>query len=769
MRVLSSSGYLCMREAHLRGGLGSRYGRITGFYHVTPPADTWYRLPQHRRSSSSPSVSPPPSLFPFLLPLVSLSKGPPKGFEKFFPRDQRREEDKDDKKKAAPGGPGSPDDNRFWTVAVSLTAVLILLSLLDRGVTGYSNEITFQEFLTNFLSHGHVEKIQIVNREYARVFVRPNSPKAGQRYHFVIGSVDTFESKLEHYQAGLGIHPAEYIPIQYVTEVQLAEELRNYIPPIVIFFLFLFWLRRQQASGMGAGGPDRFFKMGRAFPAGTKDMKSKVKFADVAGLKEAKQEIMEFVDFLKSPKKYEHLGARIPKGALLVGPPGTGKTLLAKAVAGEAGVPFFSMSGSDFIEVFVGVGPSRVRDLFAQARKHAPSIVFIDEIDAVGRRRARGGFAGGANDERENTLNQMLVEMDGFTSNTGVVVLAGTNRSDILDPALTRPGRFDRTVTIDKPDLNERQEIFKIHLKPLKLDSNLDVEEVARRLSALTPGFAGADIANICNEAAIFAARRSAKDGVAIEDFERATERVMGGLPKANNLQSQREKKTVAYHEAGHALTGWMLEHADPVLKVSIVPRSSGALGFAQQLPDELPLYSKEALLDKIAVILGGRASEDLFLGKISTGASDDLDKVTKMAYSLVAVFGMNPELGLVSYQQQQEQQMYKPYSEQTAQVIDVEVKKVISDQYERTKGILTQNAEKLRALAELLLAKETITYNDLLECLGQRPFQVKAEYLKYVTASGLAKVEPEEHKTEEGDKAEEVSQTGPPSEPQPA
>merc|ERR1719223_506774 len=489
----------------------------------------------------------------------------------------------------------------------------------------------------------------------------------------------------------------------------------------------------------GAGGPGggrNIFSMGKAFPQGQKDLKSKVKFTDVAGLEQAKQEVVEFVDFLKNPAKYEQLGARVPKGGLLVGPPGTGKTLLAKAVAGEADVPFYSMSGSDFVEMFVGVGPSRVRDLFQQARASAPSIVFIDEIDAVGRKRGKGG-AGGGNDERENTLNQLLVEMDGFSSGTGVVVLAGTNRADVLDPALTRPGRFDRQIAVDRPDLREREAIFKVHLKPLKLHPDLSTESVAKRMAALTPGFAGSDIANICNEAAIHGARRNA-EAIEMNDFERATERVMGGLPKENSLMSPEEKKTVALHECGHAIVGWFLEHSDPLLKVSIVPRSNGALGFAQYLPDEIRLYPKEAILDKIAVSLGGRAAEELFVGRISTGASDDLDKVTKMAYSIVTVYGMNSELGLVSFSQNDPgNQFYKPYSEETAQMIDREARKIVDEQYTRVKELLKEKEGLMHSMADLLCEQETIVYNEILGCLGPRPFDVKEEYRNFVTAGG--------------------------------
>jgi len=489
-------------------------------------------------------------------------------------------------------------------------------------------------------------------------------------------------------------------------------------------------------GGMGGGGGGRnMFSMGKAFPAGSKDLKSTTTFADVAGMEQAKKEVVEFVDFLKNPAKFEHLGARCPKGGLLVGPPGTGKTLLAKAVAGEAGVPFYSMSGSDFVEMFVGVGPSRVRDLFAQARASAPFIIFLDEIDAVGRKRGKGGFSGGGNDERENTLNQLLVEMDGFASGTGVVVLAGTNRADVLDDALLRPGRFDRQIAIDKPDLAERGSIFLVHLKPVVLSENIKVDAVAKRMAALTPGFAGADIANVCNEAAIFAARRSA-ESVEMVDFERATERVIGGLPKQNSLMSPEEKKTVALHESGHAIAGWFLEHTDPLLKVSIVPRSNGALGFAQYLPDEIRLHSKEAILDRIAMALGGRAAEEMFVGRITTGASDDLDKVTKMAHGMVSVYGMNPELGLVSFSQDDSsQQFYKPYSERVAQIIDKEVRELIDEQYIRVKALLEEKREMMISFSDVLVEKETMVYNDIKEVLGERPFGIKAAYADFVTA----------------------------------
>ncbi|EER13651.1 cell division protein FtsH, putative [Perkinsus marinus ATCC 50983] len=533
----------------------------------------------------------------------------------------------------------------------------------------------------------------------------------------------------------------------YITERDGADEFFKILPSILMLIPIILAARLMMGSGgmMGGSGSSsggrNIFQLGKAFPQGTKDLRVKTRFSDVAGLTQAKQEVVEFVDFLREPSKFEHLGARIPKGGLLVGPPGTGKTLLAKAVAGESGVPFFSMSGSDFIEMFVGVGPSRVRDLFAQARQAAPSIIFIDEIDAVGRKRGKGGFSGGANDERENTLNQILVEMDGFSSTTGVVVLAGTNRADILDPALIRPGRFDRQIAVDKPDLNDREAIFKVHLKPLTLLKGIDVTEVARRMAALTPGMTGADIANLCNEAAIYAARRSSS-GVEMKDFEAATERIIGGLAKSNNLMSEQEKRTVAIHESGHAVAGWMMEFADPLLKVTIVPRSSGALGFAQYLPEELALYSKEALHDKLAVILGGRAAEELFTGRITTGAADDFAKATNIALGMAQVYGMTEGVGLLSWNPQQMQEMmYKPFSEKTAQTIESEARKIVENQYKRVKELLKANEAKVKALSVELFTKETLVFNDLQDVLGPRPYGINDKYLKYIdTRAGVEK-----------------------------
>ena len=446
-------------------------------------------------------------------------------------------------------------------------------------------------------------------------------------------------------------------------------------------------------------------------------------FKDVAGCDEAKMEIMEFVDFLKRPKKYEDLGAKIPRGALLVGPPGTGKTLLAKATAGESGVPFLSISGSDFMEMFVGVGPSRVRDLFAQARSQSPSIIFIDEIDAIGRQRGRGGMMGG-NDERENTLNQLLVEMDGFGSKEGVVVLAGTNRPDILDRALLRPGRFDRQINVDRPDIKGRDQIFQVHLQKIKLDAPID--HYSERLAALTPGFSGADIANVVNEAALVAARTN-DTSVTLKHFESAADRVIAGLEKKNKVVNKIERNTVAYHEAGHAVVGWFLEHAEPLLKVSIVPRGSVALGFAQYLPNENLLATTQQLTDMMCMTLGGRAAEEVMLGKISTGAQNDLEKVTKMAYNRVAVYGMNDKVGMLSFPSD-DQQFQKPYSQDTARMIDEEVRELVDQAYKRTVALVKEKKESVEALAQGLLEREVLQRHDLVKILGDRPFKYEGQ-----------------------------------------
>jgi AFG3 family protein len=513
------------------------------------------------------------------------------------------------------------------------------------------------------------------------------------------------------------------VPITYVNEIGWQSEILRYAPTLLLIAAYIYITRRTMGGGLGgagglSGGGRNIFNVGKAQTGAVDKTAKKVTFKDVAGCDEAKTEILEFVNFLKHPAKYKELGAHIPKGALLVGPPGTGKTLLAKATAGEAGVPFLSISGSDFMEMFVGVGPARVRDLFAQARAQSPSMIFIDEIDAIGRARGKGGFAGG-NDERENTLNQLLVEMDGFATTQGVVVLAGTNRPDVLDKALLRPGRFDRQISIDRPDLNGREQIFQVHLGHIKLDQ--PIEYYSERMAALTPGFAGADIANVCNEAALFAAR-GGKAAVTMVDFENAVDRIIGGLEKKNKVISKLERRTVALHEAGHAVVGWFLQYAEPLLKVSIVPRGAAALGFAQYLPNENMLMTTEQMLDMTCMALGGRAAEEVMIGKISTGAQNDLERVTKMAYAQVGIYGMNERVGLLSFPQD-DNRFDKPYSNETARLIDDEARDLLNVAYARTKALVAEKRDLVLALAEELLDKEVVGTEALERILGRRPF----------------------------------------------
>ncbi|HZW64761.1 MAG TPA: ATP-dependent zinc metalloprotease FtsH, partial [Hanamia sp.] len=511
------------------------------------------------------------------------------------------------------------------------------------------------------------------------------------------------------------------VPDKPGDEGELFGQIVSTLLPILLIALVFIMMMRKVGGGAGAGGPGGIFNIGKSkatlFEKGTK---VNINFNDVAGLDEAKVEVMEIVDFLKNPKKYTNLGGKIPKGALLIGPPGTGKTLLAKAVAGEAQVPFFSLSGSDFVEMFVGVGASRVRDLFKQAREKAPCIIFIDEIDAIGR--ARGKNMMMSNDERENTLNQLLVEMDGFGTDLGIIILAATNRPDVLDSALLRPGRFDRQISIDRPDLVGREAIFKVHLIPIKVSQTLDTHKLAEQ----TPGFAGADIANVCNEAALIAARNG-KEAVDMSDFQDAIDRVIGGLEKKNKIILPEEKEIIAYHEAGHAICGWFLEHAYPLLKVTIVPRGTAALGYAQYTPKEQYLYNTDQLLDQICMTLGGRASESIFFNKISTGASNDLQQVTKMAYSMVTVYGMNEKLGNVSYYDpQQENTFQKPYSEETGKMIDEEVRKLIETAFERTKKLLTEKKQEVETIAQALLKREVLFKSDVEALIGKRPYDNK-------------------------------------------
>ncbi len=546
----------------------------------------------------------------------------------------------------------------------------------------------------------------------------------GPQFAFKIGSVDQFDRKITDLQKQYPTNPP--IEVAYTDRGNWGDFITTWGLLAGMLLAMYFLLGRVS----GAGGPGgQIFNIGKS-RASLFDAENKVKitFNDVAGLDEAKEEIKEIVDYLKNPTKFTKLGAKIPKGALLIGPPGTGKTMLAKAVAGEAGVPFFSLSGSDFVEMFVGVGAARVRDLFKQAKEKAPCIIFIDEIDAVGRSRGRGGMPG-ANDERENTLNSLLVEMDGFATDSGIIILAATNRPDVLDPALLRPGRFDRQISIDKPDIIGREAIFKVHLKPIKLSNDVDPKELA----AQTPGFAGADIANVCNEAALIAARHD-KEAVDMQDFQDAMDRVIGGLEKKNKLILPEEKEIVAFHEAGHAVAGWFLEFADPLVKVTIVPRGVAALGYAQYLPREQYIYRTEQLNDEMCMALGGRVAEDLVFGKISTGALSDLERITKLAYSMVTMYGMNEKIGNVSFydSKQSDYNFNKPYSEETARQIDDEVRGIVQLAYDRTKAMLTEHRDALEIIARELLKKEVLFQNDLEKLIGKRPFERDTAYQQY-------------------------------------
>ncbi|KXS19554.1 ATP-dependent metallopeptidase Hfl [Gonapodya prolifera JEL478] len=640
------------------------------------------------------------------------------------------------KRPPPPPPPNSPFDLTPQTILyVGLPAAYIAYQYATSG--DGSTQISWHEFRVDMLEKGFVERLVVVNKNMVRVYLRSDAPMARgavgsqARYFFTIGSVESFERSLELAQRELGIPPRDRIPVTYSSEVSAGTIILNVAPTLILVGV-LIWLSRRAAGG-GGGGNQGIFGIGKSrAKMFNQEQNVKVKFKDVAGMDEAKEEIMEFVKFLKDPAAYERLGAKIPKGAVLSGPPGTGKTLLAKATAGEAGVPFFSVSGSEFVEMFVGVGSSRVRDLFSNAKKQSPCIIFIDEIDAIGKARGRGGAFGG-NDERESTLNQLLVEMDGFETSEHVVVLAGTNRPDVLDPALLRPGRFDRHIAIDRPDIKGRVEIFKVHLKPIKTTE--DVDRLARKLAALTPGFSGADVHNVCNEAALIAARAMA-DSVTEKHFEQAIERVIAGLEKKSRVLSPEEKRIVAHHEAGHAVAGWFLQHAHPLLKVSIIPRGVGALGYAQYLPKEEYLHSTEQLIDMMCMTLGGRVAEHIFFDSITTGAQDDLQKVTRQAYAQVMTYGMS-SFGPLSFgrSDDREGQMQKPYSEETAKLIDEEVRKIIDAAFKRTTELLKEKKADVEKVAMRLLEKEVLNRDDMVEMLGERPWPEKNEYLAYLTS----------------------------------
>ncbi|HYE53988.1 MAG TPA: ATP-dependent zinc metalloprotease FtsH [Chitinophagaceae bacterium] len=629
-----------------------------------------------------------------------------------------------------------PRFNIYWVWGI-IAIVLVSINIFSPFSPDAKN-ISMNDF-QEMLKKEDVAKIVIINnKSQVRVYLKPEAvakpeyrdkiskswpgttAKDGPHFQFNIATAEVFSQEMRNFYERNPSVPEVDTTVD--REGEWFAPVLNFLLPLLIIVLIWIMLMRKMGGGAGgSGGPGGIFNIGKSratlFDKGTK---VNITFNDVAGLDEAKVEVMEIVDFLKNPKKYTALGGKIPKGALLVGPPGTGKTLLAKAMAGEAQVPFFSMSGSDFVELFVGVGASRVRDLFKQAREKAPCIIFIDEIDAIGR--ARGKNAIMSNDERESTLNQLLVEMDGFSGESGIIVLAATNRPDVLDTALLRPGRFDRQISIDKPDMKGREAIFKVHLKPIKISDRVDIHKLAEQ----TPGFAGADIANVCNEAALIAARKG-KAGVEMEDFQDAIDRVIGGLEKKSKIISPDEKRIIAYHEAGHAICGWYLEHAYPLLKVTIVPRGVAALGYAQYTPKEQYLYNTDQLFDQICMTLGGRASEDIFFRKISTGAQNDLQQITRMAYAMVTVYGMNEKVGNVSfYDPSAEQSFTKPYSEETSKLIDEEVRKLIDNAFQRTRQLLMEKRDKVEKLAEALLDKEVLFQSDVERLIGKRPFEEK-------------------------------------------
>lgn len=627
----------------------------------------------------------------------------------------------------------TPKFNGYW---IFLLSALIIIGFNFFSMKTEPVKTNWQEVKTKMLEKGNVEKfIVITNTGQVNVFIKPDKIQdysqliskgfknydRGPQFTFAIGSLEGFEKNVADAQQN--IPGATGITLEYEKEYDGWGNLINFLFPIIlILFIWIFFFRKMSK---GAGGGGSIFSVGKSqAKLFDKESNIKITFKDVAGLAEAKQEVEEIVSFLKSPDKYTKLGGKIPKGALLVGPPGTGKTLMAKAMAGEANVPFFSMSGSDFVEMFVGVGASRVRDLFKQAKEKAPCIIFIDEIDAIGRARGKNPNMG-SNDERENTLNQLLTEMDGFETNSGVIIIAATNRADILDSALLRAGRFDRQIYVDLPELKDREDIFKVHIKPLKLAEDVDISFLAKQ----TPGFSGADIANVANEAALIAARKD-KNAVEKQDFLDAIDRIVGGLENRSKVIKVNEKKTIAYHEAGHATVSWLLQHAHPLLKVTIVPRGK-ALGAAWYLPQERQITTKEQLLDQMCSVLGGRAAEELTFGQISTGAQNDLEKATKQAYAMVTIFGMSEKIGNLSYYDSTGQNDFsftKPYSEKTAELIDSEVKELVENAYAQAKKLLKQHQEQHKQVAELLLEREVIFSDDLERILGKRPWKDEEE-----------------------------------------
>lgn len=665
--------------------------------------------------------------------------------------------------------PKKPKFNSYW---IYIGIIVIFLGVQLFGGSGFSDpEKTSPAQFEKFLRNGDVDKVNIIkNSRVAEIFLtteakaKPEHKGADKDqvfassgspdYSFEFGDLQNFENTIEKVKEEQNLNTSVY----YETRSNYFSEILIGLLPIILIVGIWIFIMRRMSKGGGGGPGGQLFNIGKS-KAKLFDEKKDIKtsFKDVAGLEGAKDEVQEIVDFLKHPSKYTDLGGKIPKGALLVGPPGTGKTLLAKAVAGEAGVPFFSLSGSDFVEMFVGVGASRVRDLFKQAKEKSPSIIFIDEIDAIGRSRGKGNMSG-SNDERENTLNQLLTEMDGFGTNTNVIVIAATNRADVLDKALMRAGRFDRQIYVDLPDVREREEIFEVHLKPLKkVADELDTEFLAKQ----TPGFSGADIANLCNEAALIAARNNSK-AVGKQDFLDAVDRIVGGLEKKNKIMSVEEKKAIAFHEAGHATVSWMLEYAAPLVKVTIVPRGQ-SLGAAWYLPEERQIVRTEQILDEMCATMGGRAAEKVIFGKISTGALSDLEKVTKQAKAIVTIYGLNEKIGNLTYYDSSGQSEYnftKPYSDKTSELIDEEISKIIEEQYQRAISILEEHKDKLTQLAELLLEKEVIFKDNLVEIFGERPFKkpemIKSKYDKSKKAEKESTPTNEEPKNEEDSKKDD-------------
>lgn len=680
-----------------------------------------------------------------------------------------------------PGKPNNGGGFNFMWVYGAIFLLFVAMSIFQY-MSPPANPLTYRK-LTEYMKEGDVDRIKIINQKDIYIYIKPEAlkedkfkdvggGKAGDAEnpgpHFYIEMPsETFDKRLDQFYAenpDLNTPEMRLYPIYEERKNYWGDILAWTFPIIIMVVIWLFIMRRM-SGGAGGGAGSQIFNIGKS-RAQMYDQEAKVKitFQNVAGLQEAKEEVMEVVDFLKNPKKYTNLGGKIPRGVLLSGPPGTGKTLLAKAVAGEAQVPFYSLSGSDFVEMFVGVGASRVRDLFKQAKDKSPCIIFIDEIDAIGRARGKNSFTGG-NDERENTLNQLLTEMDGFGTNEHVIVMAATNRADILDRALMRAGRFDRIIYVDLPEINERKDIFKVHLKPIKIGKDIDVEFLARQ----TPGFSGADIANVCNEAALIAARKD-KEFVEKQDFLDAVDRIVGGLEKKSKIVTKEEKKTIAYHEAGHAAVSWLLEHAAPLVKVTIVPRGR-SLGAAWYLPEERQLTNTEQMSDEMCATLGGRAAEEVMFGKISTGALSDLEKVTKQARAMVTIYGLNEKLGNITYYDSSGQQEYtfdKPYSEKTAEIIDQEISALIEAQYSRAKSVLQENKDKLIQLAEMLLEKEVIFKENLEEIFGKRPWEKEEHVFAPDTNADKTQVENESSDSNQNvnshaEKKAETADSGPP------